>query len=156
MYSTLCGWPFAGRKCPLSRNAFYPHPSVLQTSLSYRPNTAADFAGLAVFQDENCHICFGKTTDASGKPVLLLRAKSEGEVKVARTYEIPEAEASESVELRVSTDGNADYVFACRFPGEADWTVLGEPVDAAWLSNVTAGGFTGVVIGVYATDKMKQ
>jgi alpha-N-arabinofuranosidase len=50
--------------------------------------------------------------------------------------------------------GNQDrYAFSVR-QGEGAWTSLGE-LDTRYLSSVTAGGFTGVYVGLYATGNGK-
>ena len=121
------------------------------TSMSFTPEETGDFAGIVVFQDDKSYVRFGKTVGTDGSTVLMLRAKSKGEVKATKMQPVPADKQSREVELKVATDERADYVFSYRFEGDKEWIQMGKSVDAAYFSTATAGGFTGVVVGVYAT-----
>lgn len=125
----------------------------VQASMAFTPEETGDFAGLVVFQNDQCYIRFGKTIGPDGNRVLMLRAKSLGKVKAAKVVTIPDNRKDSEVELKVESNEASDYVFSYRFKGEKEWINVGGPVDATYLSTATAGGFSGVVIGMYATCK---
>lgn len=51
----------------------------------------------------------------------------------------------------VSKGTNYDFYYSLK--GEEEWILLCKDVDANYLSTATAGGFTGSMIGMYATCK---
>ena len=59
---------------------------------------------------------------------------------------------TKEIYLKVISQGT-HYDFYYSLKGEKDWTLLCKDVDASYLSTTTAGGFTGSVIGLYATCK---
>ncbi len=122
-----------------------------QTSLEFIPTSSDDFAGIILFQNDECNVRFGKSLDAEGKPCLKLEAYSLGKLQTEATIPLSDGEASKKVWLLVEGDGQVNYTFKYSFNPEADWTVAGEPVSADLLSTKTAGGFTGTMVGIYAT-----
>lgn len=105
-----------------------------------------DEAGLTLFMDNTSHYD------------LFLRQKSENErVLVVRyrlgnlTHETEEIEVGrEANYLRLVGDKDY-YSFAYSIDGDNFTTI--EKMDVKYLSSETAGGFTGVVIGMFATSK---
>lgn len=126
-----------------------------RTALTYTPSSEKDFAGIALFQDESCYIRFGKTQDGRGKTILLLEAYRKGVLEKRFTFEIPEDKLQEKLNLRVNAITADSYAFYYSLGSVDDWKIVGTPVDATILSTKTAGGFTGAMIGIYATSDKK-
>lgn len=97
--------------------------------------------GLAVYQINDGNI---KLEVAANSVRLCLKLKSVEQVLFCR--ELP-AKATK-VKLRVESDGNL-YYFRYSADGE-EWQSLGNPQNCSLLSTEVAGGFTGVVVGMYA------
>jgi alpha-N-arabinofuranosidase len=113
------------------------------TALDYSPRNDGEEAGLTLFKDDKHHYVLAVTRQG-GRRVAALRVRLGLIGSVLRTVPL----ANGPVTLRVA--GQQDrYTFAIR-QGSGAWTSLGE-LDTRYLSSVTAGGFTGVYIGLYAT-----
>ena len=121
-----------------------------QTSVDFNPTSADDFAGIILFQNDECNVRFGKSLDAEGRPCLKLAAYSLGKLQAEVAIPLSDDEADKEVWLQVEGDKQVNYTFKYSFNPEADLTVAGEPVSADLLSTKTAGGFTGTMVGVYA------
>lgn len=127
---------------------------VAETMLSFIPKSRNDFAGLAVYQDEQSNIILGKTIDADGNQVMMVKARSKNQVKNAYLDNIPVDKQDKWVQLRVEMDAkDGTYNFYYRYAGDDDWISLRYPINATMLSTGTVGGFTGCVIGAYACKK---
>lgn len=115
------------------------------TALDYTPRADGEEAGLTLFKDDKHHYTLAVMRQGQAR-VAVLRVRL-GMIH-ADQRRVPLAAGP--VQLRVT--GNPDrYAFAVR-QGEGAWTSLGE-LDTRYLSSVTAGGFTGVYVGLYATGK---
>jgi alpha-N-arabinofuranosidase len=100
-----------------------------------------------VFKDAK-HFYTLVVTRQDGRRVAVLRMNLGSIDHRAQQVEL----APGPVTLRIS--GNKDaYAFSIRQSG-ADWKQLGV-ADTRYLSSVTAGGFTGVYIGLYASGNGK-
>jgi alpha-N-arabinofuranosidase len=119
----------------------------VQTELSYRPADTTSLAGLVCYQNERYNLVFGQTLNASGQPCLVLDAASHGQVlRLAETPLPPRRRAP--LTLKIVGQG-AHYSFYASFDRGATWTTIYANADGRILSTHTAGGFTGVVIGMY-------
>jgi xylan 1,4-beta-xylosidase len=117
------------------------------TALDYAPRSEGGEAGLTLFKDDKHHYALAVMKKGPGR-VAVLRIRLGAIHAVLATVPL----APGPVSLRVSGDPD-HYAFAVR-QGEGAWTSLGE-ADTRYLSSVTAGGFTGVYIGLYATGDGK-
>lgn len=127
-----------------------------QTSLDFAPENAGDLAGLVLFHNDECNVVFGKTLDAEGKPCLKLEARSKNVQPTTAVLALPDGEASKPLLLKVEgirdkATGGVAYRFSYSAEKGGAWQTVGSPVSADLLSTHTAGGFTGTMIGVYAT-----
>ena len=129
-----------------------------QTSVCFSPESQGDLAGLLLFQDDRCYVTFGLTIDTKGDPCLKLTALEKGETKVEQTAPLKAKDAQKSIHLKVEgiltpTPAGQDYgyQFSYSLNPEKGWTTVGDPVSADYLSTQTAGGFTGTMVGIYAT-----
>ena len=120
-----------------------------QTGLDFVPQQPKDFAGIICFHDDNCYIRFGKTLDQDGKPVMLLETYSHG--RLCSQANSPLTRTDEKVYLKVEGDNAVNYTFSYSTSPKGNWTQVGDPASADLISTQTAGGFTGTMVGIYAT-----
>lgn len=122
------------------------HPDfTVETELDFSPASESRFAGLAMLQNENHHIVFGKTL-VEGMPSVVVR-RTDGEPE---TVAVRPVESDAPVKLRIEGRGGL-CSFSIMQQGDTDWISVSEAVDATNLSTARAGGFIGTVIGPYAT-----
>jgi alpha-N-arabinofuranosidase len=117
--------------------------------VSYRPDKAGDVAGLACYQRETHHFVFGKTMSSSGKICIALDREHNATLRLAEA-EVPPDALHKPVRLKVAGSGGR-YSFFASYDGVA-WDTIAAGVDAAHLSTEVAGGFTGVVLGMYVSE----
>lgn len=119
------------------------------TALDFSPLQPKDFAGIICFHDDYNYIRFGKALGEDGKPCMKLEAYSRG--KLCNRASLPLDGANGKLYLKVEGDDTVNYTFSYATTPKGSWTQVGEPVSADLLSTQTAGGFTGTMVGVYAT-----
>ena len=119
-----------------------------ETRLDFENSAVGDEAGLTVYQISNGHIDFClHPTRQSMTVALKVRVKSLG--VVTKSVNIPNTCCS----LRVRSDGRM-YYFDYSLDGR-DYKEL-DRVDCALVSTEVVGGFTGVVLGMYAKKDGKN
>ena len=118
-----------------------------ETTLKYLPASETDMAGLVCLQNENFNYILGLTKQQEGYCVVLKKME-KGVTSVLASR--PIAKLRGSVTLRVTAKGNA-YQFSYAV-GKADFVNVGEAVSGNILSTQMAGGFTGCLLGLYATS----
>lgn len=128
------------------------------TTLIFNPEKAGDEAGILVFHNDENNIAFSKSIDESGSQCLIIEANSKGNQEYFFTVALSAEESDKELQLNVqgvrdSATGEVNYVFSYAVAGSNDWKKVGEPVSADLISTQTAGGFTGTLVGVYATGK---
>lgn len=116
------------------------------TTLDYKPVSEKDLAGIVCLQSENFNYVFGLTRKDDGTYLLLERTEN-GQSKVIASHKI---EAKKPIQLQVEAAGD-HYQFNYSTNG-TDFTNLGGTVSGDILSTDVAGGFTGCLIGLYATS----
>lgn len=116
---------------------------VAETHLSFEEGLPRDEAGLTVYQihDGHADLCLSPSNDQT-EVVAKVRLKGVEAVLGRATIEGYEAW------LRVSSDGER-YTFEYATDGKTFRTV--GSVECSLLSTEVVGGFTGVVVGMYAT-----
>ncbi len=124
------------------------------TTLEYTPSSEKDLAGITCLQNEGSNYVFGLTKVDENYVLLLERneaapgnwrnRKIKSEVLATETVNL-----SKPIQLRVTADGD-DYRFSYSNNGEI-FRNLGGTVSGDILSTDVAGGFTGAMIGLYAT-----
>ena len=114
--------------------------------MQYRPDTEDALAGLTCYQNEKFNYVFGVTK--KDKDYILLLAKTEkGKTTIIASTKI---DIKKPVSLQVEAKGN-DYRFNYAIDN-ATFVNLGGTVSGDILSTDVAGGFTGALIGLYATN----
>ena len=120
------------------------------TVVRFAPAKDGDEAGLAAFQDE-AHYMLVAVAREGGRRVVRLERRTDA-TQPMNGVEVASAPLSGApgapVRLRVTAEG-ARYTFAYAEAG-GDWRSLGPVQDGAALSTHVAGGFTGVMLGLYA------
>ncbi|RJE74518.1 glycoside hydrolase family 43 protein [Reichenbachiella sp. MSK19-1] len=124
------------------------------TEMKYKPQSEKDLAGLTCYQNEGSNYVFGVTKKGGNYMLVLERTETKGRRRDRETSSKVIASTSidlkKSIQLKVSAEGD-DYTFSYALDGE-DFQDLGAAVSGDILSTNVAGGFTGAMIGLYATS----
>lgn len=134
--------------------------SEFDTKLRVTVSGAAAEAGVTFYMDESQHYDLARVRDESGVGVVLRFRVGDaeciaGEVRLqeaaaAAEKDAVKAEAMENAAAELEVISTAEwYEFFCRIDG--DRKCLGR-ARTKYLSSEVAGGFTGVVMGLYAVD----
>jgi xylan 1,4-beta-xylosidase len=122
------------------------------TTVDYKPASEKDLAGIVALQSERYNYVFGITKKGTDYYILLERTSGkfrsrETESKIVASTKI---DLSKPVRLKMSANGD-DYQFRYSTNG-TDFVNLGGTVSGDILSTDVAGGFTGCLLGLYATS----
>ncbi|SNR30092.1 alpha-N-arabinofuranosidase [Flavobacterium sp. ov086] len=115
------------------------------TTIDYKPESEKDLAGIVCLQNERFNYVFGITKKGKDTYILLERTE-KGQSKIIASAKI---DIKKPVRLQVKAAGDS-YEFSYALNG-ADFINLGESVSGDILSTNMAGGFTGALVGLYAT-----
>ncbi|MDX1942342.1 MAG: glycoside hydrolase family 43 protein [Saprospiraceae bacterium] len=123
------------------------------TTLEYKPNSEKDLAGVVAMQSEAFNYVFGITK--KGNDYILLLQKNHRKDRRSRevSSEIiasTKIDITKPVQLQVKANGD-NYEFSYATNG-SDFKNLGGTVSGDILSTNVAGGFTGCLLGLYATS----
>ncbi len=120
-------------------------------TLDYMPTSEKDLAGIVALQSERFNYVFGITK--KGADYYLLLEKTKGKFRSRETESTIVAstkiDLSKPVRLQVSAVGDK-YEFSYSTNG-IDFETVGGTVSGDILSTDVAGGFTGCLLGLYAT-----
>ncbi|MFO7369738.1 MAG: glycoside hydrolase family 43 protein [Bacteroidales bacterium] len=115
------------------------------TALQCKPASEKELAGIVCLQSERFNYVFG-ITKKDKTYYLLLERTEKGQSKVLASTPI---DIKNPVQLQVKASGD-NYTFNYSVNG-TDFVNLGGTVSGDILSTNVAGGFTGCLIGLYAT-----
>lgn len=115
-------------------------------TLKYQPASGQDLAGIVCYQKETFNYVFGITKKERVNYIVLERTERGKSVIVASEP----VELRNPVRLKVTAQGD-NYTFSYSTDGQVFKTV-GGTVSGDILSTDIAGGFTGALIGLYATS----
>lgn len=116
------------------------------TSLSFTPQEKTALAGLVCYQNEQFNIVFGKTLREGKESLAVIRTANGTQQEVL--HQLKGSEKRRALQLRIT--GKAG-LYSFYYKNEHhEWTAVATDIDATILSTSKAGGFTGVVIGMYA------
>lgn len=114
--------------------------------MHYKPETEKDLAGIACVQGEQFNYVFGVTKSGADYYIVLERTE-KGESSI-----IAQAKLAEIGKISLKVEAREDdYQFAYALDS-GDFENLGGTVSGDILSTDVAGGFTGAMIGLYATS----
>jgi alpha-N-arabinofuranosidase len=116
------------------------------TTLKFVPKSDKELAGITCYQSERFNYVFGITKKDKDFYILLQRTEKGQSVIVASE----KIDVKSPVQLQVVARGD-EYSFNYSLDG-LGFTNLGAPVSGDILSTNVAGGFTGSLIGLYATS----
>lgn len=116
------------------------------TTLDYKPESEKDLAGIVCLQNESYNYVFGITKKGKDTYILLERTE-KGQSEIVSSAKI---DAKGALRLQVKATGD-NYQFSYALNG-GDFENLGSPVSGDILSTNVAGGFTGALVGLYATS----
>jgi len=128
-------------------------------TLRYLPRSEKDLAGITCYQGEAFNYVFGVTKKENDYYLVLAktaRARQSGPPRpgvAAQTTIVASTkiDISKPLKLQVSASQDDDYSFNYSTDGTS-FQNLGGPVSGDILSTNVAGGFTGALIGLYATS----
>jgi xylan 1,4-beta-xylosidase len=115
------------------------------TTLDYKPASEKDLAGIVCLQNERFNYVFGITKKGNDTYILLERTENGKSEIIAST----KIEIKKPLRLQVKATGD-NYQFSYALNG-VDFENLGSEVSGDILSTNVAGGFTGALVGLYAT-----
>lgn len=115
-------------------------------TMNYSPGFGKDLAGIVCYQSEKFNYLFG-ITKKNNDYYLLLQRTEKGTSEIIASTRI---EVREPVKLQIKAIGD-EYRFNYSIDG-ANFVNLGGNVSGDILSTNVAGGFTGNLIGLYATS----
>ncbi len=123
-----------------------------ETTLDYKPASEKDLAGLVTLQNEHSNYVFGITKKGDEYYLLLERNEKprrsrQVDSKIVASTAI---DIKNPVHLKVQANGD-EYEFSYSTNG-TDFVNLGGTVSGDILSTNVAGGFTGCLLGLYATS----
>jgi len=122
------------------------------TTLSYRPETQKDLAGIVAFQNEGSNYVFGITKKDEDFHLVLQKniwPKRQGDI-ISEVIVSSKIKLDENIKLEISAQGD-QYEFKYAI-GDRELKRLGNKVSGDILSTDVAGGFTGCLLGLYATS----
>ena len=114
--------------------------------MKFTPKSEKELAGITCYQSERFNYVFG-ITKKDKDFYLLLQRTEKGQSKIIASTII---DVKKPVQLQVTARGE-DYRFNYSTDG-MNFTNLGGTVSGDILSTNVAGGFTGSLIGLYATS----
>jgi alpha-N-arabinofuranosidase len=117
-----------------------------EVEMDYTPGSEKDFAGITCLQSEKFNYVLG-VTKSENEYYMRLERTENGITKVLAQQKL---NRSGKMKLRVSAEGDA-YTFSYALDGSS-YQHLGGTVSGDILSTDVAGGFTGAMIGLYATS----
>ena len=115
------------------------------TTIDYKPLSEKDLAGIVCLQNERFNYVFGITKKGKDTYILLERTE-KGQSKIIASAKV---EIKKPIRLQVKATGDS-YEFNYALNG-GDFENLGGSVSGDILSTNVAEGFTGALVGLYAT-----
>lgn len=115
-------------------------------TLNYQPQSETDLAGITCYQSESFNYVYGLTKKGNDYYLVLERTE-KGKSTIIASEKV---DVNKPIRLQVSAKGDA-YRFNFSTDGN-NFKNLGGTVSGDILSTNVAGGFTGALIGLYATS----
>jgi alpha-N-arabinofuranosidase len=122
-------------------------------TINYQPQSEKDLAGVTCYQNERFNYVFGITRKGKDYRIVLERTEAKGEkrdIPVSTVIASEKIDAGNPVHLQIESRGD-NYKFNYSTDG-VTFKNLGGTVSGDILSTEVAGGFTGALIGLYATS----
>ncbi|WP_348095829.1 glycoside hydrolase family 43 protein [Flavobacterium sp.] len=125
---------------------------LLTTTVDYKPKSDKDLAGVVALQNEGSNYVFGITMkDKDYYVVLQKNQKTKRDAPINSTIVASaKIDIKKPVQLQMKANGD-DYTFGYSVNG-TEFVNVGGTVSGDILSTDVAGGFTGCLLGLYATE----
>ncbi|MDA3927429.1 MAG: glycoside hydrolase family 43 protein [Prolixibacteraceae bacterium] len=123
------------------------------TTISYKPESEKDLAGIVALQNESSNFVFGITKKGEDYYILLEKNMRKGRRSREVISEIvasSKIDITKPIRMQVAATGD-QYEFSYSING-TDFISIGSPISGDILSTDVAGGFTGCLLGLYATS----
>lgn len=114
-------------------------------TMDYKPKSGSDLAGITALQNEGFNFVFG-ITKQDKTYYLVLKRTENGRTEILAFKEIS---LNGAIQLKVEAKHD-NYTFSYA-ENAGEFQKIGETVSGAILSTNVAGGFTGNLLGLYAT-----
>lgn len=123
-----------------------------EATIDYKPETENDLAGIVCLQNESCNYVFGITKKGDEYYLLLERnqRKRRSIETISKIVASVKISIQKPIRLQVTAKGDK-YEFSFLIDG-VDFVNVGGTVSGDILSTDMAGGFTGCLLGLYATS----
>jgi len=130
-----------------------------KVTIAYIPRSDKDLAGITCYQSEAFNYVFGITKKEKNYYLVLATTERKRQAgppnpNIPATTTIigsVKIDVKKPVQLQVVANQQDEYSFNYSFDG-TNFENVGGPVSGAILSTNVAGGFTGALIGLYATS----
>ena len=122
------------------------------TTLDYKPKSETDLAGVVALQNEGSNYVFGVTKKDKDYYVVLQKnswPSRRGDI-ISEIVASKKIDLDKIINLQITAKGDT-YEFGYSLDGD-NFETVGGPVPGDILSTDVAGGFTGALIGLYATS----
>gem|GEM_PF-724674 len=119
-------------------------------TINYKPASASELAGLVCYQSESFNYVLGVTRKEQDDCIVLVRTERKDSQNKSTVVAFERVDLSKPIKLQVKAQGD-NYQFNYAI-GDGDLKNLGGIVSGDILSTNIAGGFTGSLIGLYATS----
>ena len=124
-------------------------------TMNYKPASTSELAGVVCYQSEEFNYVFGITRKDNDYYILLVQNEPEGRLRdapiLSTVIASEKIDVSKPVKLQIKAQGD-DYQFCYTVGDDNLFRNLGGTVSGDILSTNVAGGFTGSLIGLYATS----
>lgn len=124
------------------------HKFTADTHMTFLPESDRQLAGILLLKDETHQYLLARTRKGDAHKIEVRKIAEDGVHTIA---EVPVESSLAAVDFRVSGDG-LKFGFHYSLDGGRNWQLLTDNVDAGFTSTNQAGGFTGTVVGVYASN----
>lgn len=122
--------------------------SDFNTSLSVEVKALSSETGITVYMDENNH--YDLYVSREDEKFCIVFRKCLADIKhIEKAITV----SSDSTIILEMNSNNYSYIFSCKVDGESIELGSGQ---ARYLSSEVCGGFTGVVVGLFAVDKTDE
>ncbi len=123
------------------------HRYVCTTHMIFEPDDTLQHAGLVIFKDETHQYLLSRCHAGDCDRIVLRMVSDNGTAELAST---DLRDGTSCLDLRIISHGRS-YDFLFSTDGGRNWNTLKTSVDARHTSTAAAGGFTGTLIGPYAS-----
>lgn len=122
------------------------------TTVNYKPRSEKELAGIVALQNENSNYVFGITKKGNDYYILLQRNEKPRRSRETTSTIVASTkiDIKDPIKLQMKANGDA-YEFGYSTK-ESDFINVGGVVSGDILSTDIAGGFTGCLLGLYATS----